>query len=83
MVEASCFILEKDIPFCLLIEYKATENVECLHKKEEIVSLLECAKFRGSSVIVGFMGLMSSCHRAIVSLKLFFVGNSWFRTFFL
>ena len=50
-------------------------------KRNVYHSKIECAKFRGSRAIVGLMGLVPSCQRALVGLKLS-RGVSWVWNFF-
>ena len=44
----------------------ATHNTPSFTYREYIYKIFECAKFRGSSAIVGLVGLLSSCHRGTV-----------------
>ena len=43
---------------------------------------IECAKFGGSRVIMGLVGLVPPYHRAFVGPKIFLVGISWVSNFF-
>ena len=69
--------------FFLIIDDNITFLVTISNPKKSRTEIIECAKFRGSRAIVGFVGLVPSCLRGyFMSPKLFLVGISWVKSFF-